>query len=250
MNTSVTAAKFTSTETRALDLLASGFDAAQVASALGLSEGRISQLMSGSEFATELATKRYTQLAKHNETDNLADRVERKTLEMIEKSLPIIMDPMKLARIYGVVNSAKRRGASAPDAIHSQRRTITLNIPIAVVNKFQTNAANQVVEAGTQSESGTLDSQALVTIQSGSMQRLLNEHVQQNGGDVPVVLGREEGKVARRDERNDSESKGIAWRKAQGRERHDVLSECGFTHEIESTISSGKESNSSPSSEQ
>lgn len=244
MNTSpeISAPKFSSTEMRALDLLSTGIDAVQVAGALGLSESRISQLISNPDFATELSNRRYVQLAKHNETDNLADKVEKKILEKLDKSIELVFNPMQLAQIYTRLNQAKRRGASTPDAIQSNKRTIALNIPIAIIQHFATNAAGQVVEAGTD---GTRES--LVTIQSGNMQRLLNDATAAQQDSLPVLITRADRENARRDERNAlKESDGKVWNKPQGREKHDVLAECGFTHEVEisSPTSSGSVGNS------
>jgi hypothetical protein len=165
------------------------------------------------------------------------------------------MKPLEIARVYQIINSAKRRGSSSPDAIHSQKRTITLNIPIAVVNKFQVNAANQVVEAGIVGES----SSSMVTIQSGNMQRLLNEHSpNQNGSAIPIAtayggdneqfVSVHEARVAKRDARLElRESDGHIYRKPQGREKVDLLAECGFTAEIEITSETPSSSDSSSS---
>lgn len=207
----------TSTEERALELLASGVEQVAVASALGVTEGRISQILSDPKHAQKLAEMKYSQLIKHNETDNKYDSLEKKVLTQLERTLSLVMDPMKLARILTVLNSAKRRGASAPDSLVRQRPTVRLNINSAVTARFSVNGANQVVQASIGNEI-----QDLVTIQSGNVQRLLNEHAK-NSSNAILPSG-------------SGEANGQVWRKAQGREKHDLLTELGFAHEI--TVSS------------
>lgn len=205
----------TSTEDRALELLATGYGQVEVAGALGVTEGRISQILSNPLFAEKLAELKFTQLRKHNETDNKYDTLEQKVLAQLERTLSLVMDPMKLATILTRLNQAKRRGSSAPDSLVRQRATIRLNINSAVVARFAVNGANQVVQASVGDAS-----QDLVTIQSGGVQRLLNEHVKSIQQQQPLLSG------------STGETEGKVWRKPQGREKHDLLTECGFAHEI------------------
>lgn len=200
-------------EARALELLGSGIEPVQVASALGISESRISQLIADPEFAGKLAEAKYKNLAKHNETDNLYDRVEKKALEQLERSLPMIMRPMELTRVVATLNSAKRRGISSPDAITRVKPTVKLSIPIAVVNKFQVNAANQVVQAGT-SDGNVQD---LVTIQSSNVRSMLNDKLKAIANNPSPTL---------------TEADGVKWTKRQGREQN-LLEDLGFTVELE-----------------
>jgi hypothetical protein len=205
----------TSLELRAIELLATGIEQVHVAQALGVTEGRISQILSNPEFATALAEKKYEQLKKHNDTDNKYDALEKKVLDALERTLTLVMDPMKLARILTVLNSAKRRGASAPDSLVRTRPTVRLNINTAVLARFSVNGSNQVVQASIDTNAGEIK-QDLVTIQSGNVQRLLNEH----------------SKIKSLPAGSSGEAEGVVWRKSQGREKHDLLTELGFTHEI------------------
>lgn len=200
-----------STAQRALELLSSGIEQEHVASALGVTAGRISQLLSDPDFASALAERKFVQLQKHNETDNKYDDLEKKVLGQLERTLSLVMDPMKLAIIMTRINQAKRRGASAPDSIVRNKSTIQLNISPTVVARFAVNGANQVVQASIGEQS-----QDLVTIQSSGVRKLLNEHTK-----TVQSLSAPTG-----------ESAGVVWRKSQGREKHDLLTECGFAHEI------------------
>lgn len=204
----------TSTEEKALELLSSGYEQVQVASALGVTEGRISQIIANPLFAEKLAELKFVQMKKHNETDNKYDKLEAKALDQLERSLPLVMDPMKLTNIVSRLNQAKRRGSTSPDSIVRKNPTIRLNISQAVINRFAVNGHNQVVTAAIGDQS-----QDLVTIQSGGVQRLLNEHTKQT-----AALALEHS--------GNPEANGVVWRKPQGREKHDLLTECGFDYEI------------------
>jgi hypothetical protein len=232
MNTAPSNPNFVGEEARALELLSSGIEAEAVASALGLSAGRISQLIHEPEFAKALAERRFAALRKHNETDDAYDALEKQLIAQLKQVIPLAMRPMEIARILQVINSAKRRGASSPDSITAQRQTITLNIPVQVVNRFAVNAANQVVEAGTEDSH-----QSLVTIQSGSMQRLLNDHSSKQSPGTLVAPDAKhnsrEWRAFRQLERATvKESNGDIWRKPQGHEKQDILAECGFTADL------------------
>lgn len=155
----------TSTEDRALSLLGQGINPEQVAAAIGVSPSRISQLVSDPIFAEKVFELRYKNLAKHNERDNAYDNLEDKLLKKLENLLPLMMRPMEVLKAVAVINAAKRRGSSAPESITQQQTVINLVMPTQIIQQFTRNSSNQVVKAGNQD---------LVTIQSGSMDRLLS----------------------------------------------------------------------------
>lgn len=148
------------TEQRALALLGSGCGPEVVASALGVSASRISQLLSEESFAIEVANLRFQNLQKHNEIDSTYDALEKKLLGQLEDVLPLMMRPNDILRAVSVINGAKRRGQSAPEQITHQNQVVNLTMPIKIVQQFTTNIQNQVVQAG---------SQTLETIQAGAL---------------------------------------------------------------------------------
>lgn len=148
------------TESRALSLLGSGIPAENVASALGVTPGRISQLLSNEIFADQVATLRYENLQKHNTRDSSYDTIEDKLLEKLERQMPLIMRPSETIKALQVVNGAKRRGQSAPEQIVNQQSIVALVLPKVIVQKFTTNVVNQVVKAGEQD---------LVTMPAGNL---------------------------------------------------------------------------------
>jgi hypothetical protein len=150
----------TSTESRALTLLGSGIPPETVAATLGVSASRISQLLSTTEFAAQVAELRFSNLQKHNERDSYYDEMEDKLLERMKDCLPLMMRPMEILKAIQIINAAKRRGASAPDAITAQQTIVSLTVPIQIIQKFQTTQNKQVTHAG---------EQELVTMQSSTL---------------------------------------------------------------------------------
>lgn len=165
MSTSTT----TSTEDRALILLGQGIAPTMVASALGVSVSRISQLLSAPEFAAEVAELRYKSLLKHNNTDSKYDKMEEDLQARMENLIPFMMKPFEVLKAIQIINAAKRRGLAATDAPAERSTVVNLTLPtnifnLHVVQNIQVNVNNQVTKAG---------DQELVTIQSGQMDKML-----------------------------------------------------------------------------
>lgn len=152
----------TSTEERALSLLGAGVSAESTAAALGVSVSRISQLLSSEGFASQVSELRFKNLAKHNERDSKLDTLEDTIINKLENSLGLVVRPMELTRILQVINAAKRRGSSTPEAITEKQQIVQLTMPVNILNNFavQVNINNQVTQVGEQS---------LLTIQSGAL---------------------------------------------------------------------------------
>lgn len=184
-NSTLAAAQLTSltaAEQRALHLLGQGIIPEQAAAASGLSPSRISQLLSQEEFAAAVAERRFESLAKHNDRDEAYDALEDQLIERMKDCLPLMVRPHEILKAIQVINSAKRRGSSAPSSLTEQSTIINLILPTQVLTQFQLNQHNQVV-----SVSGETN-QDLLTIQSGSLlNQIKQKHKQQ---EVQHVLTR------------------------------------------------------------
>ena len=139
-----------SLEERALSLLGSGCNSESVATALGVHPSRISQLLSVGSFSKAVSELRYQALQKHNARDNAYDQLEDTLLLKMNKALPLLIKPESILRAMNIVNSAKRRGTSAPEQVTQQQNIVTLIMPAVITNKFTTNIHNQVTRAGQQ----------------------------------------------------------------------------------------------------
>lgn len=188
------------TESRALSLLGQGIGPEMVASAVGVSVSRISQLLSDPEFSSAVAELRFKNLSAHNDRDRRYDSLEDKLIDKMEDLIPFMMKPLEVLRAISVINAAKRRGASAPESITQQNTVVNLLMPTQITQIFSAeqrsltlNTNNQVVSAG---------GQDLVTVQSGRMDALVSavkgqrENVQithtpttQTSGENPTFSG-------------------------------------------------------------
>lgn len=150
----------TPTRERALQLLGVGVPPESVASACGVTVSQISQLVSDESFALELAELKFQNLARHNERDNKYDALEDSLLDRLDDMKCLMTRPIEILKAIQVVNSAKRRGASAPTQITSQANLVQITLPSIIVNKFTTNIQNQVIQA---------NGQELLTMQAGTL---------------------------------------------------------------------------------
>ena len=160
----------TMTESRALALLGAGVAPETVAASLGVSASRISQLLSDEEFSARVSELRFQNLAKHNERDSSYDTLEDSLLEKMREALPLMHRPMEILKAMQVVNAAKRRGSSAPEAIIEKQSIVQLCVPVQIINKFQTNIQGQVTTIQTEDKL-----HSLLTIQSGALDSLVKE---------------------------------------------------------------------------
>jgi hypothetical protein len=150
-------------EEKALALLGQGLSAEVVASAIGVSASRISQLLSREDFSGKVSELRYEALQSHNVRDGKYDSLEDKLLKKLEGSLPLLMKPVDIMRALKLANEAKRRGAAAPVNAQENTTIVQLVLPKQITQQFALNIDNQVVAAGEQS---------LVTMQSGELLNL------------------------------------------------------------------------------
>ena len=157
----------TRNEERALSLLGKGVSPAQVASAIGVSASRISQLLSQEEFSDKVSALRYESLAEKSGRDAGYDKLEDKLLGKLEKSLPLMIKPAEILNALKVTNAAKRRGS--PDVAVGEETApiVNLVLPVHVAQKFTMNIDNQIISAG-EGE----NKQNLVTMQSGTLLKI------------------------------------------------------------------------------
>lgn len=151
------------TEQRALSLLGGGYSPEVVASSLGVTTSRISQLLADENFAKQVIDLKFQNLQKHNIADASYDEMEDKLQKRFSESLPMLHRPMEILKAMKEINAMKRRGVSSPEAITHQNQVVNLYMPVKITNKYITNINNQVVKVG---------EKELLTVQSSAMEQL------------------------------------------------------------------------------
>jgi hypothetical protein len=155
-----------STENRALTLLGQGIAPTIVASAVGVSESRISQLISDPIFSARVAELRFESLSAHTARDHAYDSIEDVLIARLKDMIPYMYKPMEVVATIRTINQAKRRGAgSESQPAITASKVINLTLPIQIVNQFKLDGNNQVIQTG---------EQPLITMQSGNMNSLLD----------------------------------------------------------------------------
>ena len=180
-------AEFNTLEQKALSMLGTGTPANIVASALGVSEGRISQLLAEDAFASKVAELKFQNLNKQTVLDDRYSDMESKLLDRLEKTLPFLTKPRDVADVLGKINGTKRRGAQVIAAAHQQTQVVNLTLPVIIAQKFISNVNNQIVEV----QNGQGEAETLVTATPASLDRLardLSSAKQDSSNDSSEIL--------------------------------------------------------------
>lgn len=178
-----------STESRALALLGSGVTPTATAAALGVTDSRISQLLSSEEFAAEVAERRFQNLAAHTLRDGKYDDLEDTLLERMKDCIPMMLRPLEILRAISIINAAKRRGGQAvTEAISGQESVVSITLPKVLVNQFVTNIQNQVVQVGHQNLT-TMQSATLLKQSESDRMEKIKERVRSITTTIPVQSG-------------------------------------------------------------
>ena len=152
-------------ESTILQLLAQpNITQADVASVLNITEGYVSQIVNTPEFQTKLSKIKVESLITETAHDAKLATTESKALAKVEQMLDYVTKPLEAAKIFQVLNTAKRRGASEAEqqtVINSQNTVVMLQLPTIIKQKFTTNSNNEVVQIGDR-PMVTMDSQLLL----------------------------------------------------------------------------------------
>ena len=159
---------YTGNARKALDLLGSGVQPVQVAAAIGVSEGYISQLLSDEQFQLAVAQKRYDSLLAASARDASYDAIEDELLQKLKTSLAFMTKTGEILAAIKVINGAKRRGASSAVGAQANSQVVQLVLPAGVRARFAQDAQGQVVEV--QTDTG---SHSLLTATSSGVKQLL-----------------------------------------------------------------------------
>lgn len=130
------------------ELLGNGLSNEVVATAVGVHPSYISQLMSDDKFAEEVITLRSLSLAAATKRDKSWDSLEDTLLTKIHAQVDdgLVYKTNDIIKLMVLANRAVRRGAPAQEQLTQPKTVVTINLPVAMVNRYRTNATGEVVE--------------------------------------------------------------------------------------------------------
>lgn len=157
------------------ELLGNGLSNEIVATAVGVTPSYISQLMADETFAAEVVSLRTLALTDATVRDKGWDSLEKKMLtnlhELVDNKM--IYKAGDVLKVLAVANNAKRRGATAQEALTVNKTVVTLNLPTVIVQQYKKNSLGEVVEVTAPDG----QAQTLVTMPAAAlMQKLTTEH--------------------------------------------------------------------------
>lgn len=131
-----------------LGFLAAGASQTVAASAAGCSDGYVSQLVQEPWFLERLAELRSSRLSADIKHDDLLAETERRALEAVNAKLPFIKSAADAARVFSILNSARRQVAadSAASAGSAAVQQVTIVLPQAAAARIKINSSQQVIE--------------------------------------------------------------------------------------------------------
>jgi len=131
---------------RVKDLLAAGVSQVQVASAVGVSESYISQLMENEEFRDEVIRARGEAALEDVKADEETDDIEGIARRKIKQLLPFENNVMKVLKVYQVMNNAKRKTEPAQQLQNTAGVIVNITLPQRAIVDFKLTSDRQVVE--------------------------------------------------------------------------------------------------------
>lgn len=149
-----------------IEMLSNGIPQHLVASACGVSNGYVSQLMSDEGIFAQVAEAKIKNVEKSLLVDDMMDDIEALALEKMKALLPFITRPLDAARLFQTVNGAKRRTAEVVGLQNPTAPTVQINIATSAAVQFKLSSDQQVVE---------VDGRSLTTLPTRQLVERLKE---------------------------------------------------------------------------
>jgi predicted transcriptional regulator len=141
--------------------LRAGFSNSQIASSFGVTDSAVTQFIESHNLQHIAA-----QNSKFQAIDDKLNSLEETVLDKLGNSMRLaVLDPIKLAAVYKVLNGARRRSLSEGNTINNfnQIRLVSLNLPQHVQVSVGMSAKNEVIE---------VDGRAINTMPAGKLVEL------------------------------------------------------------------------------
>lgn len=131
---------------RIIEMLGQGLTPVQVSHAVGCDDSYISQLLADENIAAQVQNLRAENFSQYVELDKKLDQAEAAALEKLAALAAYVTRPAEAARIYGVLNAAKRRTNDQVNQQQAVAQTVSLDLPAAARVRFTLTSDKQVIE--------------------------------------------------------------------------------------------------------
>jgi hypothetical protein len=131
---------------RIIELLGQGVPAAQVALHVGCDPSYVSQILADENNSLRVQELRATHFEAHVAHDKRIDMAEQKALARIESLVDFITKPSEAARVFSLLNQAKRQTLEAGNSQAMPSTIVNLQLPDAARISFTVTADRQVIE--------------------------------------------------------------------------------------------------------
>lgn len=151
---------------RIISLLGQGVPATQVAAHVGCDDSYISQLLQDEEIVLQVQQLKAENFGVMVEHDRKIDSVEQKLLNRLETLSEFITKPSEAARVFSILNAAKRKTADAQATSAAPSTIVQLTLPESARVQFTVTQDRQVIE---------VEGRSMTTMPARSLAKQLEE---------------------------------------------------------------------------
>lgn len=131
---------------RIIEMLGNGVSATAVAAALGVTDGYVSQVLNEEGVTEKVQELRAAKYAAFAQEDDDLNKAEAAALRRVNQLLPLMTKPTDAARVFSILNAAKRKVGSVESAAPVGATIIQIALPEAAKVSFTLSSDRQVVE--------------------------------------------------------------------------------------------------------
>lgn len=154
------------TRARIIEMLGNGIAATHVAAALGIDDSYVSQILAEDGVAEEVRSLRAARFGELAALDSRLDTVEEQALRKVEQTLPFVTKASEAARIYTLLNAARRKTGAQATAAPQGATILQLHLPPRTELNLKLASNKEVVE---------IEGRSMATLPAKSMAALLEQ---------------------------------------------------------------------------
>lgn len=131
--------------TNLAQLIAANFTEEDIAAKLGIEVSAVSEAIARDDYLAQEVAR----IRAHRHIDNNLDLIEKRATDRLVKAIDFESDPMKLTKIVGTINNARRRSQGELGGLvdsEASRGVVELQLPQRVAVTHKTNAQGEVIE--------------------------------------------------------------------------------------------------------